>query len=98
MLAISEIWAPPARRVHVGGFDPDRMKSVLAAFGDDSALPPVEADRPPGEGPFVYRLRDGYHRFMASVAAGYTHVPVVIKPYFDFNDPGGVGWEALIDR
>jgi hypothetical protein len=38
-------------------------------------------DVPPDPGAFAYRLRDGYHWFMASVAAGHTHIPVLVKDF-----------------
>jgi len=39
------------------------------------ALPP--ADDPAA--PFAYRVCDGFHRFYASVAAGFEMLPVVIR-------------------
>lgn len=45
------------------------------------ALPPIEL-HPNRVGPFSYRIRNGCHRYFASVAAGYTDIPAfVFEPF-----------------
>jgi hypothetical protein len=45
----------------------DEMPPVLLqAISDGHEFPPAS---------YAYRVRDGVHRFYASVAAGFTHLP-----------------------
>jgi hypothetical protein len=61
------------------GFDRVRMVRILAGIvaGDNIEPVPVftlpQTDLPVA--PFRYRLRDGLHRFYASIAAGFTCLP-----------------------
>jgi hypothetical protein len=75
---------PPTRNPDVRpewrGFDRPRLISVLNGIAAGAELPPVPLqvianghDFPPA--PFIYRVRDGFHRFYASIAAGFTHLP-----------------------
>jgi hypothetical protein len=65
------------------GFDRVRLICILSGFvkGDEiKPVPVVElppADVPPA--PFRYRVRDGVHRFYASVAAGFQCLPAVVS-------------------
>jgi hypothetical protein len=64
------------------GFDRARMIAVLTGIATGAEIAPVPLcelaleDFPPA--PFRYRLRDGLHRFYASVAAGFECLPAVI--------------------
>ena len=72
--------APPNmdRRQHLGpgGFDHKRMVDILRGISSRSAIPPVKIVEQQ-QGVYRYRLCEGYHRFHASVAAGFSHVPTV---------------------
>jgi hypothetical protein len=78
---------PPFRRpevMHDGqGFGRARMIRVLSAMVTGAEMPPVpvvalpSADDPAS--PFAYRVCDGFHRFYASVAAGFEKLPVVFR-------------------
>ena len=65
------------------GFDRARMIRVLGGIAGDAEMPPVPVvallptDDPAG--PFAWRVCDGFHRFYASVAAGFEMLPVVIR-------------------
>ena len=63
------------------GFAHDRMISVLVGIRDGVVLPPVPVERiKPGA--HLYRLRDGTHRFYASLILGFSHLPAEIcEPY-----------------
>lgn len=91
-LPMSEVWT----LVRARGFDEARMRSVLKGIADGDPLPPVKVDRPPGVGPAVFRLKDGYHRFMASAAAGFGAIPALEVSYFDLQDDAGIGWDVLL--
>jgi hypothetical protein len=59
-----------------------RAVSILAAFAQGAALPPVLVYAVP-DGPFAYRLGEGFHRFHLSLAAGFTHIPAVVMHYWE---------------
>ncbi len=66
------------------GFDRGRLVSVLAGIVAGAEIEPVSlmALEPAGEFqpfPYCYRVRDGYHRFYASIAAGFTNLPGVVS-------------------
>ena len=77
---------PPARHpehpLSWRGFDRARLISLLTGIPKGAEIEPVPvvelpaAEFPPS--PFRYRVRDGYHRFYASVAAGFECLPVVM--------------------
>ena len=75
----------PARGRGVRWFDEGRMLKILAAFVSDQSLPPVDVDRPP-QGRLPYRVRDGFHRYYASIAAGFSELPVRILPHYDIHE------------
>ncbi|MEW6324445.1 MAG: hypothetical protein AB1515_03555 [Nitrospirota bacterium] len=81
---LSEV-AAPERNKGVDWFKEKRMVSVLKGFRSGEPMPPIEVDEPPSRTNFQYRVRDGFHRFYASAAVGFTHLPVSVKPYFDIN-------------
>jgi hypothetical protein len=65
------------------GFERDRMVEVLRHFADDVELEPVPlvalpfSDLPSNMS-YAYRTIDGYHRFFASIAAGFEALPALI--------------------
>ena len=66
----------PRRTPGLLGLDRGRMVRSLRCIARDLALPPVPAEELTGER-HLFMLRDGFHRFHASVAAGFTHIPLV---------------------
>ena len=65
------------------GLDRARLIDVLKKIvrGDEIYPVPVFELRVFDEftaSPYLYRIRDGYHRFYGSIAAGFSHLPVVI--------------------
>ncbi len=81
VVPIAEVVAPKRMSNLQGysrdGFDQDRMISVLSAFTTGAPLPPVEVTENVS-GPARYTLYDGMHRFYASIAARYSHLPIII--------------------
>ncbi len=72
---------PPMRNPCVIGLVHERAQSILQAIARNEPLPPIEVViaenmRPP----YRYRVRDGFHRYHLSIALGFSHLPVVIKP------------------
>jgi len=55
----------------------DRVMNILQGFLTNAIIPPVETLSLPSDARHKYRLKHGAHRFYLSIAAGFTHVPVV---------------------
>jgi hypothetical protein len=76
---------PPFRNPEVildwQGFDRTGMIRVLSWMAAEIPPVPVVALPPADDpaGPFAWRVCDGFHRFYASVAAGFEMLPVVIR-------------------
>jgi hypothetical protein len=78
VVPIAEV-EPPARNQGVRAFDKFRLMPVLFAFrSPECALPAA-----PG-GPYRFKVRNGYHLFYASIAVGYSKIPVIqcAPPYY----------------
>jgi hypothetical protein len=56
-----------------------RMVNLLQAIVSRTALPPVQVEEL-SLGDYHYRLHHGAHRFYASVAVGFTHIPARLRP------------------
>ena len=78
---------PPFRNPEVmrdwRGFDRERLVRILGGIATDAEIEPVPVIALPRtdfrEGPFRYRVRDGLHRFYASVPATFECLPVVVQ-------------------
>ena len=55
-----------------------RMVKVLQAIVSRTALTPVEVEEL-SLGDYHYRLHHGAHRYFASVAVGFTHIPARLR-------------------
>jgi len=53
----------------------ERVERILHAFAVNAALPPIKLTKQAGRYPFD--LRDGAHRLLCSIAAGFTEIPAV---------------------
>jgi hypothetical protein len=77
---------PPFRLTEVPldfrGFCRNRMTDILIGFAARAEIAPVVVvNYPPVDmrpALFQYRIWDGFHRYYASVAAGFGYLPVVI--------------------
>jgi uncharacterized ParB-like nuclease family protein len=70
---------PLVRSVGTNGFRKYKMACVLMAFQDpNGALPPIEIRRIESDPNYSYELIDGFHRYYASIAVGYTKIPAHI--------------------
>ena len=83
-VSLAEI-KPPTRDAGVRWFDCDRMIKILCGIQTGQALPGVHVHEPPSRSKYRYALRDGFHRFYASAAAGFSHIPAEVFPYFDIR-------------
>jgi hypothetical protein len=71
----------PERPHHWRGFERHRLVKVLADIAANAVIEPVpvyELQRVPLL-PIRYLVIDGYHRYYASIAAGFECLPVLIR-------------------
>jgi hypothetical protein len=65
------------------GFDHGRLISILKGIATGAEIEPVPLLKlPSGDfpaAPYRYRVRNGFHRFYASIAAGFEYLPAVIS-------------------
>lgn len=77
---------PPIRDPGIHNLVFERAQSILQTIASGNPLPPIEVDTPPSFlAPYRFRVLDGFHRFHLSKALGFSHIPVVILPHFDWN-------------
>lgn len=86
LVALREIEPPsrfPEHPKDWRGFDRVRLISVLKGIAAGAEIEPVPLRQLPEEAfpdfaPYRFRVRNGVHRFYASIAAGFEHLPAVI--------------------
>lgn len=75
---------PPRRNPSMEPFRKYKLVPVLLAFiSPECALPPVAVEPLPKGSGFRYRVTNGFHRFYASRAVGYSCIPAVINEAFE---------------
>jgi hypothetical protein len=71
---------PPMRNSGVPPFKKYKMLPVLFAFlSPECALPPVEVQCLAPSETYRFKVHNGYHRYYASAAVGYTSLRIVIR-------------------
>ncbi len=76
IVQISEI-APPLERVMTApGLAKARIVPILLALRADREMPPVQIERIQHHG-YKFQLVHGFHRYCASIAAGFPAIPGV---------------------
>ena len=99
VVPISDV-APIRRAPGLAGFSSDgfaehRMRSIFKAFLHNTPLPPVEVNEC-SSGSFRYKLHHGVHRLYGSVAAGFSHLPIVVvcdaKVFLEAEDAEVKAW------
>jgi hypothetical protein len=65
------------------GFERPRLIRILTRIATDSEIDPVPVDRLSSINdwsisPYKYRIRDGYHRYYGSIAAGFRYLPATV--------------------
>jgi len=79
VVPVSEV-EPPRRNAGVEGLKKHKLMPVLFAMVDpEGVLPPVPVAENEVGSRYRFRALDGYHRYYASVAVGYTKLPVIIR-------------------
>jgi hypothetical protein len=74
----------PIRLEGVRWFDEARLISIFEGIIASDSIPPIDVDLAPAPAQ-RYRVRDGLHRYYASIALGFSRVPVTVLPFFDIN-------------
>jgi hypothetical protein len=73
------------------GFDRARLVDVLKGIVDRANIEPVPLMQlPPGNllvtVQYPYRVRDGFHRFYASIAAGFEFLPATVTTLAELSE------------
>jgi hypothetical protein len=86
LAALTAIEPPPrliAYSLSWRGFDRSRFVSVLRGMMEDCEIEAVPVEEMPFvdlvSSPYKFRVRDGVHRFYASVAMGFSHLPTELR-------------------
>lgn len=87
LVGLGEVTPPPRLRSSAKdwrGFERTRLLNVLKAIVAGEIIDPVPLIRLPEPDPSVqlpyrYVVRDGFHRFYASIIAGFSHLPANIE-------------------
>lgn len=85
LVPVSMVYAP-VRDPGVIGLDPNRLLPVLKRFVSGDPVYAIRAQERPGATDYPLEVCDGYHRFYASIALGFTHLPLQVRPYFNMAD------------
>ncbi len=84
-LVAIEAVEPPSRKAGIEEFKKYKLVPVLLAFqSPECALPPVLVKRISSPSKYQYYVHNGFHRFFASVAAGYSKLPVTVIEHSEF--------------
>jgi hypothetical protein len=79
-IALVDIEAPLRKSgyaLDANGFRHNRMMRLLIGIRDNVSLPAIYIEQAdPGQR--TYRVREGVHRYHASLALGFSHIPVEI--------------------
>lgn len=78
IISIDQIWGRE-RSPGVPEFRRDAMIKILSRIREDKSIDPIEIMKPTMENGYKYWLKDGFHRFRASVVAGYKRIPAIIS-------------------
>ena len=85
LIALTDIEVPLRNSgypLDANGFRRDRMVRLLTGIRDNVSLPAIYIERAnPGQRP--YRVREGVHRYHASVTLGFSHIPAEIVERID---------------
>lgn len=74
---------PPQRDSGIPSFKKYKLVPVLFAFSSpECALPLVKLNWIEGSDRYLYKVHNGFHRFYASFAVGYTKLPAFIEQPF----------------
>lgn len=71
---------PQFRAPGVPDFKERKMRSILKAIRKQNPLPPIIVDVI-DDPHYTYCIYNGFDRFYASVAAGYSEIPVTIRDW-----------------
>jgi hypothetical protein len=84
-IALTDIEMPLRKSgypLDANGLRHGRMVSILVGIRDDVSLPALYVEQAdPGQRP--YRVREGVHRYHASLTLGFSHVPAEIIDRID---------------
>lgn len=82
-VALDQI-VPPVRTSGLPWFNDERLLRALQGMVAGETIPAVLGQRRNDDPTTRVQLVDGMHRFYASAALGFTHLPVAIQPWLEW--------------
>ncbi len=79
-----DLIVPPVRSGGAPWFVDERMLRALRGMVAGEPIPAVLGQRPNDDPGALVQIVDGMHRFYASAALGFTHLPVAVRPWFEW--------------
>jgi hypothetical protein len=67
----------------IAPFNLPRLRSLASGIFRRDAIPPIEISSPARKEGYLYRVRNGFHRFHLCLEFGLTTIPTVI---IDFDE------------
>lgn len=75
LILISSI-LPPERNIDKANLDRVRAADICCGIAGQDFIPAIDVTR--SGSVYRYQLRNGYHRYHISIAAGFTKIPAVV--------------------
>ncbi len=69
---------PMKRNPGVADLVEERMINILKGIRSNNRIGPIIVIECPDSEKYSHRLKDGYHRLRASIACGFSHIPVIV--------------------
>jgi len=88
LIALADIEVPLRKTgypLDANGFSHDRMVSILKGVRENLSLPPIRIEIA-DPGLRQYRVREGLHRYHASLKLGFSHIPAEIVERTELSD------------
>ena len=70
---------PRKRNEGISEFRKESMINLLSRIRHDEPIDPIEIMKPSLDNGYEYWLKNGYHRYRASFAAGFKKIPAILK-------------------
>lgn len=68
---------PVQRSPGVRPFDRERMLNILQGFVQQSEILPISVREKNRQGVYRFEVDNGFHRYYASIAAGFSKIPTI---------------------
>ena len=84
-LVAMDLISPPMRSIGVTGLDKDRSINILKKIYNEQILDPIVCRNILQSENYTLKVKDGYHRYHLSRMLGFSEIPALIYPAFEFE-------------